>query len=295
MHVIRRRGWEIPERLVTPEYLFFNRRAFLAGVSTLVLLPVSARAQQVSDLAKLPDPTADLYPANHNDKYVLDRPITNEQLNAHYNNFYEFNSSKDVADQAQKLNTRPWVVKIDGLVEKPMEVGIDELIRQMTLEERAYRHRCVEAWSMAIVWTGFPFAKLVDFARPLGSAKYHGPKDCAGRAHDLVPLALYRRPHHGRGDERTCLPSDRCLWAPIVQATRRAVEAGGAVEIRLQVHQVDRALHVHGETTEGLLGSAAGVRIRLLGERQSRSAAPALESGNRGSDRYRGATTDAPV
>ena len=172
MHVIRRRGWEIPERLVTPEYLFLNRRAFLAGVSTLVLLPGSARAQRVSDLAKLPDPTADLYPANHNDKYVLDRPITNEQINAHYNNFYEFNSSKDVADQAQKLNTRPWVVKIDGLVEKPMEVGIDELIRQMTLEERAYRHRCVEAWSMAIVWTGFPFAKLVDFARPLGSAKY---------------------------------------------------------------------------------------------------------------------------
>src|SRR6516162_492467 len=166
MHVIRRRGWEIPERLVTPEYLFLNRRAFLAGVSTLVLLPGSAHAQRVSDPAKLPDPTADLYPANHNDKYVLDRPITNEQLNAHYNNFYEFNSSKDVADQAQKLNMRPWVVKIDGLVEKPMEVGIDELIRKMTLEERAYRHRCVEAWSMAIVWTGFPFAKLVDFARP---------------------------------------------------------------------------------------------------------------------------------
>jgi len=57
-------------------------------------------------------------------------------------------------------------------VEKPMEVGIDDLIRKLTLEERAYRHRCVEAWSMAIAWTGFPFAKLVDFARPLGSAKF---------------------------------------------------------------------------------------------------------------------------
>ena len=58
------------------------------------------------------------------------------------------------------------------MVEKPIEIGIDDLIRKMTLEERTYRHRCVEAWSMAIAWTGFPFAKLVDFAKPLGSAKY---------------------------------------------------------------------------------------------------------------------------
>ena len=63
-------------------------------------------------------------------------------------------------------------MKIDGLVEKPMEVGIDDLIRKMTLEERTYRHRCVEAWGMAIAWTGFPFARLVDFAKPLGSAKF---------------------------------------------------------------------------------------------------------------------------
>ena len=62
------------------------------------------------------------------------------------------------------------------MVEKPMEIGIDDLIRKMTLEERTYRHRCVEAWSMAIAWTGFPFAKLVDFAKPLGSAKYVGWK-----------------------------------------------------------------------------------------------------------------------
>jgi sulfoxide reductase catalytic subunit YedY len=123
-------------------------------------------------LANLPDPTADLYPAKRNEKYALDRPITDEKINAHYNNFYELNSTKEVADQAQKLNIRPWTVKIDGMVEKPMDVGIDDLIRKLTLEERTYRHRCVEAWSMAIAWTGFPFSKLVDFAKPLGSAKY---------------------------------------------------------------------------------------------------------------------------
>jgi len=173
MNIIRRRGWEIPERLVTPERLVFDRRAFLAGgASALALAPYAAIAQRVDDLATLSDPSADLYPAKRNETYKLDRPITDERINTHYNNFYEFNSSKDVAVQAQKLPIRPWTVKIDGLVEKPMEIGIDDLIRKMTLEERAYRHRCVEAWSMAIAWTGFPFAKLVAFARPLGSAKF---------------------------------------------------------------------------------------------------------------------------
>jgi sulfoxide reductase catalytic subunit YedY len=173
MNVIHRRGWEIPDRLATPEHLVFNRRSFLAGgASALALTSYPANAQRVSDLAKLPDPSADLYPAKRNEKYVLDRPITDENINSNYNNFYEFNSSKSVAAQAQALPIRPWMVEIDGMVEKPMEIGIDELIRKMTLEERTYRHRCVEAWSMAIAWTGFPFAKLIDLARPLGSAKY---------------------------------------------------------------------------------------------------------------------------
>lgn len=173
MNVIRRRGWEIPERLATPEHLFFNRRAFLAGgASALALVPGIAAAQRVTDLATLPDPTAALYPAKRNGKYVLDRPITDEKINDHYNNFYEFNSSKEVSEQAQLLPIRPWTVKIDGMVEKPFEIGIDDLIHKVTLEERTYRHRCVEAWSMAVAWTGFPFAKLLDLAKPLSSAKY---------------------------------------------------------------------------------------------------------------------------
>ena len=173
MNVIRRRGWEIPERLASPEHLFFDRRAFLAaGASALALAPYAASAQRVTDLATLADPTADLYPAKRNEKYTLDRPITDEKINGNYNNFYEFGSQKTIASTAQALITRPWTVKIDGMVEKPQEIGIDDLIRKMTLEERTYRHRCVEAWSMAIAWTGFPFAKLVNFARPLGSAKY---------------------------------------------------------------------------------------------------------------------------
>ncbi len=77
-----------------------------------------------------------------------------------------------MAKAAQALELRPWTVKIDGMVETPQEIGIDELVRKMPLEERLYRHRCVEAWSMAIPWSGFPFAKLVELAKPLSSAKY---------------------------------------------------------------------------------------------------------------------------
>ena len=173
MNVIRRRGWEIPDRFATPEHLAFSRRTVLTGAaSTLALAPYAANAQRLTDVANLPDPSADLYPAKRNEKYALDRPITDEKVNGSYNNFYEFGTSKNVTTAAQALTTRPWTVKIEGMVEKPMEVGIDDLIRKLTLEERTYRHRCVEAWGMAIAWTGFPFAKLVEFARPLGSAQY---------------------------------------------------------------------------------------------------------------------------
>ena len=172
MHVIRRRGWELPERAATPEALFFNRRAFItvaAGAAAAALTPALAQAQRISDL---PDSTKDLYPVKRNDKFVLDRPVTDESVNITYNNFYEFGSAKTIAKAAQALRLRPWTIKIDGMVEKPLEIGFDDLARKMPLEERLYRHRCVEAWSMAVPWSGFPLARLVELAKPLSSAKY---------------------------------------------------------------------------------------------------------------------------
>jgi sulfoxide reductase catalytic subunit YedY len=169
MPVIRRRRWSLPEHLATPEHLFFDRRALIGGGAAALLAPAMAAAQRIADV---PDPTADLYPAKHNDGYVLDRPVTDPQINGNYNNFYEFGSTKTITKAAQALKLRPWTVKIDGMVEKAREIGIDDLIRQMPLEERLYRHRCVEAWSMAIPWTGFPLARLVALAKPTSAAKY---------------------------------------------------------------------------------------------------------------------------
>jgi sulfoxide reductase catalytic subunit YedY len=167
MHILHRRGWEIPESQATPESIYLSRRALLGGAGALAasaMLPSSARADA--------DPTADLYPAKRNDKFALDRALTPESKAGNYNNFYEYGSDKYIGGRAQQLKTRPWTVKFDGMVEKEMTVGIDDLIRAMPLEERLYRMRCVEAWSMAVPWTGFAMAKLVEYAKPLSSAKY---------------------------------------------------------------------------------------------------------------------------
>jgi sulfoxide reductase catalytic subunit YedY len=167
MHVICRRGWELPEQLATPEQLFVTRRALIGAGAVLAAAGLLGAAHAVEA-----DPTANLYPAKRNERYGLDRPITDETINGTYNNFFEFGSSKLIAKQAQAIKLRPWILKIDGMVEQQREIDIDDLIRHMPIEERLYRHRCVEAWSMAIPWSGFALAKLIAFARPLGSAKY---------------------------------------------------------------------------------------------------------------------------
>jgi len=167
MYVKRKKGWEIPERLATPESIYLSRRQILAasgfGLAAMTL-PGIARAET--------DPTADLYPAPRNSKYTIERPVTPEAINTHYNNFYEFGTQKSIAGAAEALPIRPWEVKIDGMVEKEITTDIDSLIRKMPLEERLYRHRCVEAWSMTVPWTGFPVSELVKYANPTGDAKY---------------------------------------------------------------------------------------------------------------------------
>ncbi len=171
MYVIRRKGWEIPEHRATPEAAYLNRRQIMAAGAAALLGGAAAAALPSAAWAQA-DQTIDLYPAQRNNKYTIDRPVTPEAINESYNNFYEFGTQKDVAEAAAALETRPWEVTIDGMVEQKITIGIDDLIRKMTLEERLYRHRCVEAWSMTVPWTGFPLAKLVDFAKPLSSAKY---------------------------------------------------------------------------------------------------------------------------
>lgn len=171
MNIIRKRSWELPEREATPEAVFFNRRSVLAGLGIAGAsiaggagLPRSAFAEE--------DPNAGLYPAKRNEAYTLDREITPEGVTSVYNNFYEFGSHKQIASAAQALKIRPWEVKIDGLCDNPQVLDFDDLMKKVSLEERLYRFRCVEAWAMAVPWTGFPFAELVRLASPKPEAKY---------------------------------------------------------------------------------------------------------------------------
>ncbi len=172
MLIKMKRGWELRESEVTPERVFLDRRRIVQamGMGALIAATGGLASTARADQTPPPDPSAGLYPAKRNERYTLDRPITDEKLSTHYNNFYEFTEDKDV--DADALPIRPWTVQIDGMVEKPMTLDIDDLLKRMTLEERLYRHRCVEAWSMAVPWSGFPLKDFVALASPLGSAKY---------------------------------------------------------------------------------------------------------------------------
>jgi sulfoxide reductase catalytic subunit YedY len=152
----------IPSSEITPKRVYLHRRELLAGVAALGLagsLPGPARAEKLTTV-KSPLSTAGETPTSLKD-------ITN------YNNFYEFGTDKtDPAAYANKLTTKPWTVKVDGMVGKPTEFALEDILKSVTLEERIYRMRCVEGWSMVIPWDGFPLAELLKRVEPLGSAKY---------------------------------------------------------------------------------------------------------------------------
>ncbi len=168
-----RKGWEMRDSEATDEAVFQNRRALLKGLAAGPILAAGAALPLGAAAAESEaDPSAHLYPAQKNMRYRLDRPVTDEVEATTYNNFYEFGGSKNIWRAAQKLPLRPWEIAIDGMVEKPFIIGIDDLLKKVTLEERLYRHRCVEAWAMAVPWTGFQMSQLLEIAKPLSGAKY---------------------------------------------------------------------------------------------------------------------------
>ena len=187
------RGWELPGSAVTPERVFLNRRQIVQGLaagSIVAAAPGLALATRDSD-----DPSAGLYPVARNERFPAGegRELTAERKATRYNNFYEFGTSKEIWKAAQALKIRPWEVRIDGEVEMPRTIAIDDLLSQMPLEERVYRHRCVEAWSMVVPWTGFAFSEFVRFANPTANARYVAmqtfldPDTAKGQRQDWYP------------------------------------------------------------------------------------------------------------
>ena len=165
--------WQIPEREATPEAAFANRRRFLSGVGIAAAAAVMGSGAFAADPPASGPAAAGPYPAPRNRKYEVDRPPTSEAVTSRHNVFDEFSLERDqVGKLAGGLVTHPWRIHVGGLVEKPITIDADDLIRRMELEERLYRFRCVEAWAMAVPWTGFPFRKFIDFCRPMAKARF---------------------------------------------------------------------------------------------------------------------------
>jgi methionine sulfoxide reductase catalytic subunit len=151
---------------ITPQAMYLRRREFLAGAAALGLVPglsaVLAAGAHAAPLQAAPSPLS-----------TTDEQKTTLADVTSYNNFYEFGTDKgDPARHAHRLTTRPWKVKIDGLVNKGGEYDFDDLVKPARLEERIYRMRCVEGWSMVIPWVGFPLSEVLKRVEPQGSAKY---------------------------------------------------------------------------------------------------------------------------
>jgi len=157
----------ITQNDITPEGLFNDRRKFLKlGAAAVV-----ANSTIVDLLAEDKYPTSNLQYIK--DSNPLDLELNTFEQITSYNNFYEFTTSKEkVKKLAHTLKPNPWSITIDGLVDKPFQVDVSDLIKKFSLEERIYRFRCVEGWSMVVPWVGFELSKLIQMAKPLSSAKY---------------------------------------------------------------------------------------------------------------------------
>ena len=170
--------WEIAENQVTSESDYINRRKFikdlgLASAGALLFSSSNACAQNKGVEKQLEPYRAQKLDAKNNPNFTVQKPMTDEVIAATYNNYYEFSERKnDIWKKIDKFRARPWEIEISGMVEKPMTLDVDDLIKQMPIEERIYRFRCVERWAMIVPWIGFPMKALLEKVQPTADAKY---------------------------------------------------------------------------------------------------------------------------
>jgi sulfoxide reductase catalytic subunit YedY len=153
-----RRPPDIPASEITDQRLFLDRRAFLGGLAALGVALTAGERRALARFATARD---------DDDKLTPYESVT------HYNNYYEFGTDKEEpAEQARSFRPTPWKVRIDGEVAKPADYDLDDLLKPFKQEERVYRHRCVEAWSMVVPWMGFPLKDLVARVQATSRAKF---------------------------------------------------------------------------------------------------------------------------
>jgi methionine sulfoxide reductase catalytic subunit len=167
---------KIPSSEITPEHLFRSRRQFIRGAGGLLVgaLALSACGGSADTSGESTTPGAAGGQGNASGPTdELGDALTPYDAVTNYNNYYEFTTEKEgVAELAKDFHTSPWAVEVGGLVNKPKTYAIEDLTKAFAPEDRIYRHRCVEGWSMVIPWTGFPLAKLLRTVEPTSQAKY---------------------------------------------------------------------------------------------------------------------------
>src|SRR5678810_348464 len=157
--MIIKRGRDLPSSEITPEGVYRDRREFLRAAA-LAGLGTAAMATGSFAMSDAPE------------NAQTDEPTSYERI-THYNNFYELGTDKsDPAENAATLKTSPWTVKVDGMVAKPGSYALEDFLKPSKVEERVYRMRCVEGWSMVIPWQGIPLSDVLKRAQPTSSAKY---------------------------------------------------------------------------------------------------------------------------
>ncbi len=178
---------KLPEDKITPEHLYISRRKFIVGVGAVAATAfLAACTQQIPDTPSVPPAFCDdARAAGTADELGDELTSCNDVTN--YNNFYEFSYGKeDVRILSRNFRTSPWMVTVGGLVNKPGSFSVNELIQKYQPEERIYRMRCVEGWSMVIPWIGFPMSRLLQDVQPRTEAKFvrfesfHDPKQMPG-------------------------------------------------------------------------------------------------------------------
>lgn len=165
---------EIKSSEITPEHIYINRREFIKSmgiVSAGALLLAACGGE--SETNKTPTQAISNNPTSMPSEDELGDPLTSYEAITNYNNYYEFSMDKEaVAGMAKDFVTSPWQVEIGGLVNNPKTYDIDDLLKKYTQQERIYRLRCVEAWSMVIPWIGFPLAEILNEVEPDSKAKF---------------------------------------------------------------------------------------------------------------------------
>lgn len=184
---------DIPSSEITPKESYLNRRRFLAGAAL-----TGAAALAGAAFRELADPAITAYADAKIEGLQKSQFSTTEKETPYkdvtnYNNFYEFSTDKyEPAGLAKNFKTRPWTVTIDGLVKKKQVLDVDAIIRMAAPEERIYRHRCVEGWSIVVPWVGFPLGELIKRVEPLGNATFvefrtlYDPKQMPGQRIDVL-------------------------------------------------------------------------------------------------------------